>query len=259
MRKIISIITLIVLLTACKAKQGIVSEQSAEESKASKEIINGHLKNMPAFKTLSIRASARYEDSKQSQNVNADIRIKKDEIILVSVKVLGITMAKALITPTRVSYYEKLNGRYFDGNYELLSRWLGTELDFNKVQNMLLGRAMDNLEKGSYKATLEGGLHKLSSGSKGGTTKDFFFESAQYLLKRQAISQGGNEPRSVDISYPTHTTHRNGALPGEIKILAQQKDKVNIELEYNNVTFDEDLSFPYEIPQGYDKITIDAP
>jgi outer membrane lipoprotein-sorting protein len=48
-------------------------------------------------------------------------------------------------------------------------------------------------------------------------------------------------------------------LPGEIKILAQQKDKVNIELEYNNVTFDEDLSFPYEIPQGYDKITIDAP
>ena len=258
MKKIIAVIATVIMFASCKTKQAVVTEQSADEAKAAKEIINGHNKNMPGFKTLSIRASARYEDSNQSQNVSADIRIKKDEIILVSVKVLGITMAKAIITPTRVSYYEKLGEKYFDGNYELLSRWLGTELDFTKVQNMLLGRAMDNLENGNYRATIDNNLYKLTS-SKGGIMKAFLFEGAQYLLKQQTIAQQGGEPRSVTINYPAHVSHRNGALPAEVKIEAEQNEKVNIDIRYNNVTFDEDLTFPYDVPQGYERITIDAP
>jgi hypothetical protein len=50
-------------------------------------------------------------------------------------------MAKASITPTSVSYYEKIKGTYFEGDFSALSQWLGTDLDFNKIQNMLLGEA----------------------------------------------------------------------------------------------------------------------
>jgi hypothetical protein len=257
MKKIIAVTALIILLISCKTKQAVVSEGSAEEAKAAKEIIDGHYKNLKDFKTLYIKASARYEDDKQSQNVNAEIRIRKDEIILISVRVLGVTVAKALITPTRVSYYEKLGKKYFDGNYELLSQWLGTELDFNKVQNMLLGRAMDNLKQGTYKASLENGLHKLTS-TRGGITKVFLFEGAQYLLKNQIISQQEPEPRSVNVAYPAHVNHSKVTLPSEIKIEAVQNDKVNIDIEYNNVNFDEDISFPYEVPEGYGEIKLDG-
>lgn len=257
MKKIIAVTALIILLVSCKTKQAVVTEGSAEEAKAAKEIIEGHYKNLKDFKTLYIKASARYQDNKQSQNVNAEIRIKKDEVILVSVRVLGVTVAKALITPTRVSYYEKLGKNYFDGNYELLSKWLGTELDFSKVQNMLLGRAMDNLKQGTYRASLENGMHKLAS-TKGDITKIFLFESAQYLLKNQIISQQGAEPRSVNVNYPAHVNHSKATLPSEIKIEATQKEKVNIDIEYNSVTFDEDISFPYEVPEGYDEIKLEG-
>jgi hypothetical protein len=47
-------------------------------------------------------------------------------------------MAKASITPTSVSYY----GTYFEGDFSALSQWLGTDLDYNKIQNMLLGEAL---------------------------------------------------------------------------------------------------------------------
>jgi hypothetical protein len=47
-------------------------------------------------------------------------------------------MAKASITPTSVSYY----GTYFEGDFSALSQWLGTDLDYNKIQNMLLGEPL---------------------------------------------------------------------------------------------------------------------
>lgn len=256
MRKILAVTILLISMASCKTQKAVVTEQTAEEARASKEIIEGHYKNAQDFKTLYIKASARYEDEKQSQNVSAEIRIKKDEIILVSVRVLGITMAKALITPTRVSYYEKLGNKYFDGDYDLLSEWLGTDLDFNKVQNMLLGHPMDNLNKGVYHASIDNGQYKLTSNPRGNIIKAFVFESSKYLLKFQTIAQGGEAPRHVDVAYAEHAKHDKAILPSEIKIEAVQDDKVNIDLKYNEITFDENLTFPYEVPQGYDKIEL---
>jgi hypothetical protein len=73
----------------------------------SSKIIANHYNNKSDFSTLYIKADAKYSDDRSSQNVTAEIRIKKDEQILVSIRFLGITMAKASITPTSVSYYEK--------------------------------------------------------------------------------------------------------------------------------------------------------
>ena len=52
-----------------------------------------------------------------------------------------------MITPSKVSYYEKINNTYFEGDFSMLSNWLGTDLNLNKVQNLFLGKAIDNLTK----------------------------------------------------------------------------------------------------------------
>ena len=130
---------LVVFLIGCKSKQSVTTAAANENTEVSK-VIKGHYKNEHDFTTLNIRANAKYEDEKQSHSMNADIRIKKDEIIWINIKFLGIPMAKAMITPTKVSYYEKPNGTYFEGDFSMLSNWLGTDLDFNKVQNLFLGK-----------------------------------------------------------------------------------------------------------------------
>ena len=53
------------------------------------------------------------------------------------------------------SYYEKISGEYFEGNFSSLSQFLGTDLDFNKIQNLVLGRAMDDLKQSVQTAYLE--------------------------------------------------------------------------------------------------------
>lgn len=258
MKKSIAILAAVLSLASCKtAQKAVISESSAGEEKAVKEIVDGHYNNAKNFKTLAIKASVDYKDKKTKQSVSAEIRIKKDETILVSVRFLGITMAKAIITPTRVSYYEKINGTYFDGNYAALSKWLGTDLDFTKVQNMLLGDAIYDLSKGKYAASLENGQHKLQSMDRSAISKLFFFEGANYFLKKEVISQAGQEPRTLDIQYPAYKEYPKGILPAQIKIEAEQNDIVNIGIEYNTVTFDENLTFPYEVPDGYKQIFIE--
>ena len=253
MKKSIVIITALLLLASCKSKQAVVKEQAATGSKTAKEIVTGHYKNPKDFKTILIKADATYEP----YSLSADIRIKKDETILVSLRFLGITMAKALITPTRVSYYEKLNNTYFDGNYAALSRWLGTDLDYAKVQNILLGEALDDLTKGNYKASLEGDNYKLTGKESNGTIKEYLFEGANFLIKNQHVAQEGNQPRSLDIHYPAHSQYPQMTLPAAIKIEAQQKKKVSIAVEYTSVKFDEKLTFPYEVPEGFEQIFIE--
>lgn len=257
MRKSIAILLVTLSFASCKTKQAVIAEGAANEEKAVKEIIEGHYKNTKNFKTLLIKASADYKSDKDSYSFNSEIRIKKDEAILVSIRFLGITMAKAIITPSRVSYYEKINNTYFDGNYAALSQWLGTELDYAKVQNMLTGEAIFDLTKGKYMATIENGQHKLQSMDRSAISKQFFFEAANFLLKKEVVMQNGIDARNLEISYPAHKEYPGAVLPTAIKIEAEQKDRINISIEYNTVTFDEDLTFPYNVPEGFDQIFID--
>lgn len=245
---------LVVFLIGCKSKQSVATAAANDNTEVTK-IINGHYKNEHNFSTLNIRANARYEDDKQSHSMNADIRIKKDEIIWINIKFIGIPMAKAMITPTKVSYYEKINNTYFEGDFSLLSNWLGTDLDFQKVQNLFLGKAIDDLTKDKWISEINEKLFKLSLPKNSDVTKEFYFEAANYLLKKETIKQESTN-RNLEIRYLSHKEDKSMFLPNEINIKAEQKNKVTIDIEYKNTTFNENLSYPFSIPSGYTAIEI---
>jgi hypothetical protein len=246
---------------SCKTKAGMVNTNSItpyvvdENELTSKKVIENHYNNKRDFSTLYIRSNAKYRDDKQSQNVSAEIKIKKNEKILVSIRFLGITMAKALITPKEVKYYEKINGTYFEGDYASLSEWLGTDLDFNKVQNMLLGQPIDDLTQQKYISEVTDNFFKLNA-TVNKTEKSFFFESKNYLLKKQEVVQKEKE-RAFAVNYSEFQTYASAILPAGLFINAiQKKGKTEIAIDYNSVTFNEELSFPYSVPDGYDRIFI---
>lgn len=243
-------------LVSCKAKKAVIAEGNASNELTADKIIENHYNNNKNFSTLYIKANASYKDEKQSQNVTAEIKIRKDEKILISIRFLGITMAKALITPNEVKYYEKINGDYFEGDYTSLSQWLGTDLDFQKVQNLLIGQAMDDLKKGTYKTTIEDKLYKLETAKESNTNKTFYFESEHFLIKKQEITQASQD-RKLSVDYPNHKEFPEAILPLNIIIEAIQRNgKTDISIDYKQFSFNEELSFPYSVPDGYERIFI---
>jgi len=246
------------LLVSCKVKGKVVEETKKEDSNRmnADRIVKNFYDNKSDFKTLNIKSNVKYRDEKQSQNLTAEIKIKKDEKILVSIRFLGITMAKALITPDSVSYYEKLNGTYFEGDFSSLSKWLGTDLDFKKVQNILIGQAMDDLRKGKYEDSLVDQSYRLEDISKDNIKKYFFFDKNSFLLSKQEISQP-TENRRIEVLYSDYKKYEESQFPTDISINAEQeKGKTEINLSYNSINLNEELNFPYSIPNDYKRILI---
>lgn len=255
MKKFLAII-LLISLAGCKSKSGVVSGTKADSGTGVNKIIENHYNNKLNFSTVYIKSKVRYASEKQSQNVTAEIKIKKDEQILVSIRFLGITMAKASITPASVSYYEKINGTYFEGDFSTLSQKLGTDLNYAKLQNILLGQPIDDLKKGKYTESLADGAYRLDDASDSQTKKSFYLEANRFLVQKQEINQIA-ENRMMQVNYSNHKDFNEMILPLTVNINAYQNEKKSeINFEYDTVTFNEELSFPYSVPDGYKRIII---
>ncbi len=256
MKRII-VLFFIVLLASCKTKKALLESASATGKATADSIIKRHYNNKVDFSTLYIKANAKYKDKKQSQSVTAEIRIKNNEKILVSVRFLGITMAKGLITPNQVKYYEKIGNTYFEGDYAALSRWLGTDLDYNKVQNMLLGYAFDDLNLSKYEVSIVENFFKLTDKNKAKTEKNYYFEAQNFALKKQEFIQE-IENRKMQVNYKDYQKVSNTFFPLNYSIDASNdKDNTVIEIEYKTIDLNQEMTFPFSIPEGYHKIEIE--
>jgi hypothetical protein len=241
---------------SCKSKAATVNTSKADSGMSVNTIIGNHYNNKINFSTAYIKSKVEYVSEKQTLNVSAEIKIKKDEQILVSVRFFGITMAKASITPTSVSYYEKANGTYFEGDFSTLSEKLGTDLDYAKLQNILLGQAIDDLKKGKYTESFADQTYRLDDLSDNKTQKSFYLDADKFLIQKQEIKQA-LEDRMIQVAYSNHKEFNEMILPLIIGINGYQGGKKSeINFEYDTVTFNEELSFPYSVPDGYKRILI---
>ena len=251
------LILLTIILSSCKAKLPLIKESVATNKISAERIIDQIYSNKKDFQSVYIRASIAYKDEKQDQNVTAEIKILKNQIIMISVRFLGFTVAKGIITPTEVKYYEKIGSKFFEGNYTTLSKWLGTDLDFFKVQNMLLGNPIDDLKLESFTASIEGNFYKLENKKRNETEKTFYFEAENFLIKKQEIIQNFKN-RKLSIAYSDYKSFENITLPSQIMIVANNDNAVsNINIEFNNVIFNQELSFPYNVPEGYIQLIVE--
>ncbi|WP_025743725.1 DUF4292 domain-containing protein [Aquimarina pacifica] len=245
----------LVILTSCKSTKTIGDTRVKKLS--TEKIIANHYNQSFNFETLSARLKIRYDDGTRSVSPSVSLRMAKDETIWVSVKILGITLAKALITPEKVSYYEKINSTYFEGDFQLLSEWLGTELDFEKVQQLLLGQSLFNLRKDSYKSSvIDTGYELKPKKELELFERLFLIRSDSFKMLQQRLKQP-KENRDLTILYKSYQNIGNQYFPKEIYIEALQgQEKTIIDIEYKTVDYNSKVSFPFTIPSGNKQVTI---
>ena len=243
---------LVLTIGACKGTKTVTGGE-VDPSLSARNIINSHYSNQPNFKTLSGRIKIDYSNGDESQGVNVTLRMEKDKVIWISAP-LGVV--KAHITPEKVSFYNKLQNEYFDGDFSYLSDMLGTELDFEKVQNLLLGNAVMDLRKEKFNSEVNNGYYQL----KPKAAQEFFkilfqLEPKNFKIASQQISQPQNS-RQLMAAY-TYQDISGNVLPEEVKIIAEESgDLTTIDLSFRNLELNKPMNFPYKVPKGYDKITL---
>jgi len=251
------LILILLVVTSCKTNKNI-ADTSNIRTISTKKIINNHYNNNFHQQTVYARLNAKYRDKKTSTSVSVKLRLEKDKTIWMSATKFGIPLAKVKITPNRVLYYEKLQRTYFDGDFSLLSKWLGTELDYEKVQNILLGQAVLNLKKGRYNSMINENSYQLSP------KKDnelfgilFFLNPDNFKLDKQEIRHPEKQ-QLLSVSYPNYNEIKGEQFPKNINIRAtDNKNSTTINIEYRSVEFNRELTFPFSIPKGYKEISLE--
>lgn len=244
---------MLVFITSCKSTKKIASGEANLDLSA-KQLIKENAKQSPEFKTLQARLKISYSSEDDEQTHSVTFRIKKDEIIWIN---SAFSVIRAMITPEKVSFYNKLDNTYFDGNYKYLSDLLGTELDFEKVQNLLLGETLFSLTDDDYNASVIDDLYVLQPKHQLQIFEIFYILSpTHFKVKSQQISQPKSF-RHLQIDYLSYQDINKQAFPENIKIIAVEADKEMIaRLEFKSVSLNEDLNFPFNIPSGFEEIEL---
>jgi len=233
------------------SNESVKTKSTSENQRAVQEIATAHYGLFNDFNTLNITADVNYQDKNMDQSPTADIKIQKGKQILISVKALfGVPVAKVYLTPERASYYEIWGNSHYDGNYKFIKDFLGTDVTYENVENLLLGKAFYDLNTNDYQKIKNNELElKLN----------------QFLMrlvlgdKNQIASTEVTQDKSADklvIQYPSYQSSENIYLPKEIKIHAMRKDDVQISIDYKKVSVNQSVDFKYKIPSGSKAIKI---
>ena len=91
------------------------------------------------FKYLKAKAKVAFKGQKESQNVNVDIRMKKDSLIWMNISALGFSVASALFDKGIVKFYDKFHGEYNEYTYSAFADKFNFNITYDILQALIVG------------------------------------------------------------------------------------------------------------------------
>ena len=254
--RLLLIIT-VLWLTSCGPGHKVAESGTASSEISAREIIRFHDKMTPDFKTLAGRIKVAYQEDDKTQSMTVSLRMEKDSKIWIKASILGITLAKVYMTTDTVSYYETLSNSYFEGDFSLISEWLGTEVDFKKTQAILLGQAIFDLEKGRYLSSVKENNYLLEPKRQLGDLIYWFsLRPDNFKVAATSVTQPAQN-REFYLQYGPYQKLAAGFFPSEVAIDSYDgTNKTRIEVTYRKIDLDVPLSFPFAIPSGYQQVNL---
>lgn len=244
-----------VLANSCKSARSIVSSGKVDSNVSAKQLINENAKQDAKFKTLQAKIKIDIIQDLKESSYTLSLRMEKGKTIWISAT-LGL--ARAMITPDRVRFYDKINNQYFDGDYQLLSDLLGVDLNYDKVQSLLIGEPLFDLKDSNYAISINENSYILQPKNQNGILELFLlFNPSHFKMDSQQLLQPSKK-RFLQIDYLGYQDVEKEILPQNIKIIAvEDSEELNVVLEYKSVSINEDVRFPFKIPSGFKEIILE--
>lgn len=253
--KLLKIIPFFILVCfSCKSKNNMIDANAIAKNMSAKKIARKH--NAANFnkESLDSKLKVNFNNGNTKQSLSVQLKMKKDEVIYLRGTKL-ITVFKAKITPTSVSYYSPIAKHYFEGDFSMIKELLGVEINFEQLQNLFLGQSFENLLDEKQNVSIVANSYILSPEIQNALYDIFFsINPSHFKLNNQRIvNQEKN--LSLDIFYPSYNVVENIILPSKINVVAKNsKRTTTIDLEYRSVEFNTDIFMSFKIPNGYKRL-----
>ena len=243
----------LLVFAACKSP-AVPSSRTPIKDIGIKELTKSIAKNQLDYKKFRSRVKTTYDNGKRKQQVIINLRMEKSKSIWMSASMI-VPIAKLLVTPDRVSFYEKFQKTFFEGDVSFINQQFDTSFEFKDLQNLLMGLPLTNINRGRWESISHPKYYILTPKSdKLRFRPTFFFDPNNFLLLEQRFMVQGTQ-QSLTIKYLNHQKLEGEFVPGEVQIsLFDGSALTRIKLVYTRADFPNQLSIPFDIPAGYQPI-----
>jgi len=204
-----------------------------------------------SFYSFNAKIKVDYEGQEESQKVTAYLSMLRDSMILVQLKgALGIVGLQIKITKDSVILVNKVDKWVQKRSIAYLKEVADIPFDFYTLQDVIIGNPVftdSNIV--SYKNS---GNH-LQVLMVGGLFKHFItLENNDYKVLHSKLDDVDMlRNRTCDITYGEYTTVNNILFSTYRKISVAEKSKLDISLDFKELSFNEPLKYGFTIPKNY--------
>ena len=275
--RIVAFIFVLMVFNACKTSQKVVAPVTADV----KPMVNKSVQELQvkldsasfSLDYLTAKAAVVLIQDNNELSFNISYRSKKDSVIWISVSpLLGIEVARLMITEDSVKILDKINNKYEVTSFESINKMLQMKVNFEIVQALLYGNffAYKKNENRFNSVYLEDSLgsqfYILSSLNKKKLKRsleekdlnkpviqDVYVNDTTYRINRvQVEDQRIN--KLLNTEYSDFRLTDGGSFPFKSKTNITADKKIEIRNEYGKVAKAESLDFPFNIPNNFERI-----
>jgi hypothetical protein len=241
---------------APKDTSHIATNQSSADSLL---FVRGTLQNIRKnhldFRTFSAKIKVDVEDAKGKQpDLTAVVRMIKDSAIWISLSatIFNAEVYRILITKDSVILLNKLEKEVQYRSLDYLQEVTEIPFDFNTVQDLLIGNPIFFNDSNAIVRKLESFILVSSVGNE---FKNLLTLSNGYnlMLHSKLDDVDRNRNRTADLTYDDYTNSSGTYFSVRRQIIASEKNKIDIRLNFKQFEFNKELSVAFSVPKNYKK------
>ncbi|MCC6599284.1 MAG: DUF4292 domain-containing protein [Crocinitomicaceae bacterium] len=286
----------ILFLSSCRTSKKAIEERDPLRNHSSGYLLKQYEKNEFNYQWLRMKVDVNVKTPNEATGFKANIRMKSDSVIWISVTpLLGIEVFRILITKDSVKYISRIpeNKYYYTGGFSSVSNVAKIDLDFNMLQDLLIGNAVGlDKEEGRFRSEIDNDKYLLISKYKRRIRKVVGVDDRK-LNPNDSIVVHPNDPRyqravkksededlivsrywlepnnfrlvkcifndlfnlrTVQIEYDGFEQHEEQFFPKNSRLFVKDpKGEQEISFHIIRIATDETFDFPYEIPEDFER------
>lgn len=244
------IIAALLLVVSCKSTKKTTDAVEASSFK----ILSRNIESAAFdYKYFSAKAKVDFRDKNMKQGFTATIRMKKDELIWMSLTgPFGIEGARILIEKNRIQIIDRLNRVYYDQPFDFISTYIPFKVDLPMLQNIILANPIqDNLPK--QEIELNGSNYLVRSSL---NKVDALYYILPDIFKYKRVELIERYPsRNFTMDFDDYRPADGAQFPYVRKLeFTEAANKVEVGLNFQKVKKESNLDFPFEVPDNFKKV-----
>lgn len=226
-----------------------VTERSAKEKAVLLKKVN---KNQAEFHYFSAKAKVNTEMNNSGLNLSANIRIKHNAVIWVSVTAIaGIEVARMLITPDSIKILDRVKGRYIKQSFGYIHSTINKEIDFAALEALLTGKIPPAFLNEKLRLSKDSAQVMLIA-SDSSILYAFTIDDKERLKTSFFSDQIYNQ--DLRVNYSDFKTIDKATIPMGVSLVSKlAQETIKAELSYSKVELNQELEFPFNVPRKFEE------